>query len=143
VPRKLRTFCWRERSTDDLPRLRLFDGLSDIDRSFSRIASWVGTSGSERRRISRSGDDIGSAHRGSIVIDPTVSKPFCGACCWPRQGSPAQRKVANRASLTDVGAHAFALEAEDAEEIDDAREDRDELSETMDSGDDDEEPEMD
>ena len=56
-----------------------------------------------------------------------------------RHGKPvAQRKVANRLSLTDVGAQAFALDIDEADEIDEAREERDicdELSEIMDSGD--------
>jgi hypothetical protein len=94
--------------------------------------------------MSKSGDDIGSAHIGSNVMGPTVSNPFCDTCCWPGHGSPAQRKVASRASLTDVGAHPFALETDEAEEIDDAREVLDELSETMDSGDEDnDEPDVD
>lgn len=52
-------------------------------------------------------------------------------------GSPAQRKVASRLSLTDVGAQALALERDEADEIEEAREEResDELSEIMDSGD--------
>lgn len=94
--------------------------------------------------MSKSGDDKGSAQIGSNVIDPTVSKFLLGTCCWPGHGSPAQRKVASRASLTDVGAHAFALMTDEADEIDDARDDRDELSDTMDSGEDEEdEPEFD
>jgi hypothetical protein len=89
--------------------------------------------------MSKSGDDIGSAQIGSIVIDPTESKFLLGICCWPGHGSPAHRKVASRLSLTDVGAHAFALVTDEAEEIDEARDDRDELSDTIDSGEDDEE----
>jgi hypothetical protein len=99
--------------------------------------------------MSKSGEDIGSAdngsaHIGSNVIDPILSNTFCGVCCWPGHGSPAQRKVANRASLTDVGAEAYALVTDEADEIDDAREDRDELSETIDSGEEeDDEPDVD
>jgi len=82
-----------------------------------------------------------------MVTVPMVSCSFCGVCvccCWPGHGNPAQRKVANRASLTDVGAHVFVLVTDEAEEIDDAREERDELSETIDSGDDeDEDPDVD
>lgn len=108
------------------------------------MGSWVDTSASDKRRISRSGDDIGSAQIGSSVIDPTVSKLLFGTCCWPGHGSPAQRKVASRASLTDVGAHVFALVTDEADEIDEARDDRDELSDTIDSGEDEEdEPEVD
>jgi hypothetical protein len=51
-------------------------------------------------------------------------------------GNPAHLKVASLFNLTDVGAHEGALESELAEEMDDAREERDsdELSEIMDSG---------
>jgi hypothetical protein len=76
-------------------------------------------------------------------MDPMASYSFCGICCCAAYGSLAQRNVANLANLTDVGAHTFALETDDAEEIEDALEER-ELSETMDSGDDEEdEPEFD
>lgn len=92
---------------------------------------------------SKSGDDMVPADRGSMVMEP---KPvsFDGTWSWCCSGRayvwPALRNVANRASLTGVGAHGSA-EPDEAELTEDVREQRDEVSDTIDSGDDREESE--
>lgn len=98
-------------------------------------------------KLSKSGEDIGSADSGSIVIEPVgaTASLYRGCCCGGGNayGSPAQRKVARRANLTLtlLGAHALVDETDDADEIDEAREQRELLSDTMDSGLEDEEVE--
>lgn len=70
---------------------------------------------------------------------------YRGCCCGggKEYGSPAQRSVARRANLA-AGAHALVEDTDEADEIDEAREQRLLLSETIDSGleDDDEVEEM-
>jgi hypothetical protein len=69
-PRNSRTFCCRDKSTDERPRLRPLEGISRSGRSRCLIGRVVGASESDSFSSSKSGEDIGSATRGLIVYDP-------------------------------------------------------------------------
>lgn len=69
--RNSRTLLCRDMSTEERPRLRPFDGLSrsgiGLANSRARMGRTVRHSESDSLRMSISGDDIGSATRGSML----------------------------------------------------------------------------
>lgn len=132
-------------------RFRLFDLLlafsSLRDEARGRDSSRskaCGVSESEMRKLAKSGEDMGSADRGSIATEPTASFGgiwSAGACCSGRAYvCLAFCNVANRPSLTGTGAKGNA-ETDDAELTEEVREFCDDVSDTIDSGDEREESE--